>query len=134
MTLGDAGLLILAVSLAVYGIFIVVWMFSYALLRRGRQKIGRSALVVFGSVGLLIPSVIGLASLGNRVPPDFVYYFWPTAFVLGAGEYGDPRWYVVLVFSVAILSNVGLYGGVGFVVGWVWSRIRAKRLRDAPVH
>ena len=134
MTLGDAGLLILAVSLCVFGILIVVWMFGYALLKRGRQKVVRTALVVFGSVGALIPSVIGLASLGNRVPPDFVYYFWPTAFVLAAGEHGDTLWYIVLIFSVAILSNVGLYGVVGFIVGWIWSRIRAKRLRDASAH
>jgi len=132
--LGDAGLLTLAVSLCIFGILTVALTLSYAFSRRGRQKVVRRALVVFGSVGLLIPSVIGLASLGKWVPPDFVFYLWPTAFVLGAGENGDALWYIVLIFGVSILSNIGLCGLVGLLVGWVWGWIRAKPVRDASAH
>jgi len=134
VTIEDVGFLILAVSSCLCGILTLVWMFTYSFLRSGRQNLARRALVVFGLVGLLIPVLLGLWSLTNIVPPDRVYYLWPTSFVLGAGEYGDPRWYIVLIFGVAIVGNVGMYGIVGLFVGWVWSRIRARRLRDASAH
>ena len=130
----DIGLLILSLCLCLFGLVTLYVVFTYLILGRGRQNCARRTLVVFGSLGLLIAAGIGLTAVGSWGAPDWVYYLWPTAFVLGAGEYGDPLWYVVLVFSVAILSNVGLYGGLGFFVGWVWSRIRAKWLRDASAH
>jgi len=131
VTFQDVGLLILALSLCLFGLVTLYAAFTFLILGRGRKNCVRSTLVVFGSVGLLIAAGIGLMALSSWAPPDPVYYLWPTAFVLGAGEYGDPLWYVVLVFSVAILSNVGLYGAMGGFLGWAWSRIRASRLRDA---
>ena len=134
MTTEDIGLLILALGLFLCGILTLFWMFTYVFLARGRQKYTRKTLARFGFVGLLIPSLLGLWSLTNVVPADQVYYFWPTSFVLGAGEYGNPLWYVILLFSLAIIGNVGAYGVVGFFIGWVYSRIRAKRFRDASAH
>ncbi len=134
MTIEDVGFLILALGLCLCGILTLFWMFAYVFLARGRGNYTRRMLVCFGLVGLLIPSLLGLWSLINIVPADPVYYLWPTSFVLGAGEYGDALWYIILIFSVAIIGNIGAYGIVGFFVGWVYSRIRAKRLHDASEH
>jgi hypothetical protein len=131
VTIEDAGLLILASGLCLCGILVLFWMFTYVFLAGGRRKHTRAMLVGFGFVGLLIPSLAGLWSLTNIVPPDAVYYLWPTSFVLGAGEHGDRLWYIVLIFSVAVLGNIGAYAVVGFFVGWIYRKIRAKRSRGA---
>jgi len=119
--------LIIAALLCLCGFATLFWMFTYTFRRRVRQSRVRTAVVVFGLAGLLIPAGIGVASLGNRLVPDPIYYAWPTSFLLGAGEYGDPLWYVVLIFATAILSNVGLYGSVGLVLGGAWDWIRSKQ-------
>jgi hypothetical protein len=134
VTIEDLALLIFAVILCLCGILTLVWMFTYAFLKRERRNPLRRTLVFFGLLGLLIPAVGVLWSLTNAVPPASVSYLWPTEYVLGAGEYGDPVWYVVMVFSVAIVSNVGAYGVVGFFVGWAWSRMRTKKMHDASAH
>jgi len=102
-------------------------MLTYAFLGRGRKSRLRATVVIFGTAGFVIPAVIGAVSLTNRVVADPYLYAWPTSFLLGAGENGDPVWYIVLVFGAAILSNVGLYGSVGFVLGGAWNWIRPKQ-------
>jgi hypothetical protein len=120
-----AGLIIAAV-LCLCGLPTLFWMFTYGVLRRGRRSRLRTVFVVFGTLGLLIPAGIGAVSLTNRVVPDSILSAWPTSFLLAAGEYGDPLWYVILPFGAAIVGNVGLYGFAGLLVGGAWNWIRSK--------
>jgi len=84
---------------------------------------------IIGVFGLAGPAAVAVVSLinNNEAAEALVIPFWPTFFVLGAGENGDPTLYILLVFGVAVLSNVGLYAIVGLAVGAIWAWIRAKR-------
>jgi hypothetical protein len=83
---------------------------------------------IFGTIGLsLAAALLAVSLVDNEIGERLSGPLWPTVFVLGAGEYGDPLWYVILIFAAAILSNVGLYGLAGLMVGSIWSRVRSKQ-------
>jgi hypothetical protein len=102
-------------------------MIVIGLLRRGRQSTARRIFAIFGTIGLLLAAaLLAVSLLNNEIGEALSRHLWPTVFVLGAGEYGDPLWYVTLLFASAILSNVGLYGLAGLIVGSIWARFRTK--------
>lgn len=120
-------ILIMLACLCLVGLVTLFDMFAVGFLQRGRQNRARKTVAAFGTIGLLIPAAISAASLiNNEVGEALSRPLWPTFFVLGAGEYGDPVMYIILVFAAAVLSNVGLYGLIGLLVGGILTRIRAK--------
>jgi hypothetical protein len=44
--------------------------------------------------------------------------------MLMAGERGDPIPAVLVVFGMAILGNIGVYGLVGLIMGGIWHCLR----------
>jgi hypothetical protein len=120
---------IVLACLCLVGIVTLLHMFSAVFLQRGRHSRVRKTVAAFGTIGLLSPAAVSVVSLiNNEVGEALSRPLWPTFFVLGAGEYGDPVMYIILVFAAAILSNVGLYGLVGLLVGGVCTWIRAKQI------
>jgi len=120
--------LIISACLCVLGLVTLFHIFVLVFLQRGRQSRIWKIVAIFGTIGLLVPAVLLPTSLvNNEIGEALARLIWPTYFVLGAGESGDPVMYVVVFFGAAVLSNVGLYGVLGLVVGSVWTRIRAKR-------
>lgn len=113
--------------LCLFGVVTLSNMFALGVLQRGCQSTARRIFAVFGTIGLsLAATLLAVSLINNEVGETLSRPLWPTAFVLGAGEYGDPLWYVTLVFAAAILSNVGLYGLAGLIVGAIWVRVRSK--------
>jgi hypothetical protein len=122
----DNGLTITA-CLCLFGVVTLSNMFALGVLRRGWQSTARRIFAIFGTIGLsLAAALLAVSLINNEIGETLSRPLWPTVFVLGAGEYGDPLWYVTLVFAAAILSNVGLYGLAGLIVGWIWVRVRSK--------
>ena len=113
--------------LCLFGVVTLSNMFALGVLQRGRQSTARRMFAIFGTIGLsLAAALLAVSLINNEVGETLSRPLWPTVFVLGAGEYGDPLWYVTLVFAAAILSNVGLYGLTGLIVGSIWARFRTK--------
>jgi hypothetical protein len=113
--------------LCLFGVVTLSNMFALGVLQRGRQSTARRIFAIFGTIGLsLAAALLAVSLINNEIGETLSRSLWPTVFVLGAGEYGDPLWYVTLVFAAAILSNVGLYGLVGLIAGSIWARFRTK--------
>lgn len=114
------GLVGLSVLLGL-GVFplMLVFLFSRRLRRSPVWKVG----VVFGILGLVIPladRVIGIDKASDR-------WFWPTSVpFVWLGDPSDSLWQKILLLGIAMLSNIGFYGGIGFAVGLVWSWIGPK--------
>ena len=120
--------LILSACLCLFGLVTLFYMFVLGLLHRGPQSRIWKIVAIFGAIGLLVPAaVLPTSLLNNDIGKALARLLWPTYFVLGAGESGDPVVYIIVVFGAAVLSNVGLYGVLGLLVGAVWMRIQARR-------
>jgi hypothetical protein len=87
-----------------------------------------TSVVVFGILGLLVPSVFtAIAFVRNDDSASSAGWLWPTSIMLMAGERGDPLIASVVVFGMATLANVGVYGFVGLIVGTIWNWVRPAR-------
>jgi hypothetical protein len=125
--LGWPASLIIAACLSIFGLVVLFYMFSHSILRRGHHGGVRRIAAIFGAVGLLAPAGVGATALINNEVGELLRPLWPTSFVAMAGENGDPHLYMVLLFGVAVLSNVGLYGLIGLIFGGGWTWIRRKQ-------
>jgi hypothetical protein len=111
-------------------VFLAVW-----LLRRSRLTTLKRVAVAFMCLGLAIPLVIlplwtwinqhGSSAAQGRIQ-DIALTFWPTSIELMALDSpGPPNWIAItIVYAVSILGNIGAYGTVGFIVGWVVAHIK----------
>jgi hypothetical protein len=99
----------------------------YALRPTFRKSRIWTSVVAFGILGLLVPlGYIVVGSIRNEGAGtlSFVEWLWPTSIMLMAGEKGDPPAGVLIVFGAAVLSNVGVHGFLGLIVGGTWEWIR----------
>jgi hypothetical protein len=73
---------------------------------------------VFAVVGLAVPLTILLAKAysASGFSPIWIYYVWPTYFILG-GMAGEIDAVTVAYLIAAILLNVALYAYIGSIIG-----------------
>jgi hypothetical protein len=96
----------------------------YAFQPRLRQKSILKVTLIFGLVGLMIPLTLSVGiALQNGYMYVIAWFLWPTSFMLMANHEGDPAYAAFLVWSVATLSNIGIYGTLGLL----WGSLRAWR-------
>jgi hypothetical protein len=83
----------------------------------------RTMVVMFATIGLVIPAISLVGSAFTGDVSDSVGVLWPTSILLMAGHPGDPWWIDALVWSFAIFTNMVLYGIGGWIIGGVWQMI-----------
>ena len=122
-------LTVLIISAWLCGFATLCLMFSYVFLRRGRGSRVLKMVAAFGAIGLLIPSTVtALGLIRHNDSIESARFLWPSSLMLMALDSPtESALNTVLVFGMAILSNVGLYGFVGLCAGGIWVWIRPKR-------
>lgn len=109
-----------------FGVATLLAMFLYPMRKRLRASWIWRMVVIFGAVGLLIPLIILVDSFATLRSYRWADLVWPSSIMLMAGE-GDNRFSTRLfVSSMAVLSNVGLYGFLGLMVGSAITGVRSK--------
>src|SRR5258708_1931050 len=100
-------------------------MLVYAFRRKLRRSRVCTLVAIFGTFGLVIPCIFSAVAVNDHSSPS-AGLLWPSSIMLMAGE-GDRRVSTNLfIFAMAILSNVGLYGFVGLIVGSAWAWIQTS--------
>ena len=118
-------LIILSFLLGLCTLFL---MLVYAFRPKLRRSRGCTMVAIFGTFGLVIPFIFSAVAVNDHSSPS-AGLLWPTSIMLMVGE-GDGRASTNLfVFGMAILSNVGLYGFVGLIVGSAWAWIQTSTRR-----
>jgi hypothetical protein len=94
-----------------------------------------ASVLFLGAIGFVISLVFSAIAVVRNDDSAFkAGILWPTSFVLMAGQINDPLWAKLLVFGMATLSNIGVYGFVGLIVGTVWNWIRLRASRSQNVN
>ena len=119
---GWPAILITSACLCLLGFVTLFYMFAH-LLHRGRRGCARRMVAIFGTVGLLVPAGVWAVALMNDEAGEVLRPLWPTSVVAMIGEQGDPVFQIIVLFGVAVLSNVGLYGFIRLLVGGAWNWI-----------
>ncbi len=111
---------------ALYVILTIIWLLS-----RTPLDSFRKIALAFMLAGALIP--VAILAVGFSFKADVsgvAIVLCPSSIVTMALEGPAPQpWStIIFVYGFIILCNVGLYGTVGLVVGWVYARIRRRIL------
>ena len=120
--------MVLIISSLLFGLITSGAICAYALRQKVRTSRVWTAVVIFGFLGLFVASVstiVGLVRNGDSALA--AGWLWPTSIMLMAGERGDPISAMLVVFGMAILGNVGVYGFVGLIVGQIWNSMRPSQ-------
>src|SRR5258708_38107663 len=103
-------------------------MLVYAFRRKLRRSRVCTLVAIFGTFGLVIPFIFSAVAVNDHSSPS-AGLLWPTSLMLMAVEDDGSVLTNLFVFGMAILSNVGLYGFVGLIVGSAWAWIQATTSR-----
>ena len=114
------------------GLGVLLLMLVFAFFRRMRRNPAYRIGVIFGMSALLVSLAMTLVSIARKTDTaPFSPWFWqaslPSAWLGGPSE--TTLWEISL-WALVILSNMGLYGGIGFAVGLVWSWIGPKTVNS----
>ena len=121
------GALVLLVTLAG-----VVWVILFVVLLFKRSRFTTFKKVVFGFAfaGVVIPAAILPVWNWSNHPGSFLFglrieyvalALWPTSIELMALDSPHESWSsIAFVYGFSLLGNVGLYGTLGVIAGWIF--------------
>jgi hypothetical protein len=119
----------LIISSILLGAGVLSVMLLLALRQPLRQNLVLRMTVIFGTVGIAIPLLLLIAIILRN---GFLYMIaislMPSSFMLMASHFGDPVWTALLVWSLAALSNIGVYGFLGLIAGVIWKWVRSAQI------
>jgi hypothetical protein len=117
------------ISAWLFGLTTLFLMLRSVFIWRSHRSRVLKMIAAFGAIGLLIPSTVTALDLtGHNDSLESARFLWPGSIMLMALDSPtEPTSNIVLVFAMAILSNVGLYGFVGLCAGGIWVWIRPNK-------
>ena len=79
-------------------------------------------------LGLLVPLVCEAAEVMHPyLWGAWLLWIWPSSIQLIVLNSRDPWFVVVMLFAISIGINMLLYAGVGWLTGFVYSRLRSPK-------
>jgi hypothetical protein len=78
----------------------------------------RTILLIFGSVGLIIPLAIML--FFSRAIPSWTTFLWPSSIFLGATIEREWAFSSIVIIGISIAVNVILYVLIAFLLQGMW--------------
>ena len=78
---------------------------------------------IFATFGFVTPMILFAAGI---YATSSIEVLWPTQVAFWLVQPGDKVWAWVIL-CLAILSNAGLYGLAGLMIGGIWDWIRSER-------
>jgi hypothetical protein len=93
----------------------------------------RHAAALGAVLGLLMPLVCELVLyIHPYVAGAWLLWIWPSSLQLMVLEGNGISWVsVIIVFTISIAINVVLYAGVGWLAGFVYSKLHPPKIRTS---